>query len=61
MAYAGCPMFGTYGVGGFGGAGLFYLNILLAAIIFAGIFWGAYYLFVRKTTYKKELHMVRRK
>ena len=48
MAYEGCPMFGGYGYGGF------YLNWILAAIIFSLIFWGAYYLIIKDRKIKNE-------
>jgi hypothetical protein len=60
MAYSGCPMFGSYGLSGAGGMGLFYLNVILAALIFAGIFWGIYYLLIKEKTATKT-HARKRK
>jgi len=42
MAYESCPISGGYGAAGF------YLNWILVAIIFALIFWGVYYLLIKK-------------
>jgi len=41
MAYESCPMFGGYNLNGF------YLNWIIIALIFAFIFWGAYYLMIK--------------
>lgn len=43
MVYEGCPMLGGAGLG----TGGFYISIIIAAVIFALIFWGTYYLIIK--------------
>ncbi len=50
MVYEDCPMFG----GGMMGYGGFYLNWILAAIVFALIFWGTYYLLIKGNVQKNK-------
>jgi len=48
MVYENCPMMGGYGLTGF------YLNWILVAVIFAAIFWGVYYLFIKEKPKKSK-------
>lgn len=48
MVFEGCPMLGSgAGYGGYAGYAGFFINVIIAAIIFALIFWGAYYLIIK--------------
>jgi uncharacterized membrane protein len=48
MVYENCPMMGGYGLS------IFYLNWIIIAVIFAVIFWGAYYSIIKKSQKKKQ-------
>lgn len=50
MVYGSCPMYG----GGFGGSIYFYINVIIAAALFSLIFWGAYYLLIKKIEVKQK-------
>ena len=48
MVYESCPVFGGYGYGGF------YLNWILVAVLFSLIFWGVYYILIKKGNISKK-------